>query len=642
MSTIPDSVDELPIRPPFGTLRGVAEGVALNKKVIPGRVWLSATPPSHLLHIHRPARISAIWERVLELLRNPVEPHLLSSGSLVFNILGAAVVIKTTSGYLTPLLWNLDGLDRPYLDRVEPRNVIVQAMPYRWLWLDRLLGFAKLEYQEELEFLHLDADSATVDGYFRWLSSAIRKAITRHADMRQVRRRIATALDLNAVALRRANCGVPSRYVINLACVQNYNNAVLMVDELDQLEKDAPHLLPLYMAMGNFSDFPSHGEPVQRLKIWLLQNGFTQRDWRYIFSCSRRLILPMSDVYNWTHMCAETLDYLRGVCALGLKQQCPEPLLKALFCAWGNPAERESGYLHYLEKLNLYPHLMSLAIRRFGMVPFAELESDLLLIVRWAREERFNLTKGQRRLGWDWLLEKANAYADLAKAKKKLSGIHWSIPVKQHEVGSYQLRFLETSYDLWEESITMQNCVDQFSKKCMTTNARLASVKHGDRRVATAMFDWDGDELKLMQISGKANRAVSEVMAKRLSVLKIPKGHFAVNAIPATGQIVDRSDCTVVTEIAREIYCQHQAKSLPKIQRKNFYMTATITNTGGYLREVEIAPVKAVANTFHMEFRSRLLSAKNPNESQRNFSLTLERDGLIELRELIDRTLTQT
>lgn len=642
MSTIPDSVDELPIRPPFGTLRGVAEGVALNKKAIPGRVWLSATPPKHLAHIHRPARISAIWERVLELLRNPVEAHALSSGSQVFNILGTAVVVRSTSGVLTPLLWNLDGLDRPYLDRVNPRTVIVQAMPFRWLWLDRLLGFAKLEYQEELEFLHRDVNAGTVNAYFKWLGSAIRKAISRHADMRQVRRRIAVALDLNAVALRRAHCGVPGNFATHLACCRDYNNAVLMAGELDQLEKDSPHLLPLYMAMGNFNDFPGQGEPVHRLKEWLLQNGFTQRDWRYIFSCDRRLIRPMREVYTCTHACAETLDYLRVICALGLHRECPEPLLKALFCAWGNRAERESGYLHYLKKLNLYPHLMALAIRRFAVVPFDELENDLLMIIRWARETKFKLTKGQRRLGWDWLLQKANAFAELGQAKERLSNIHWRIPAKQLQVGNYQLRFLESSYDLWEESITMRNCVDQFTNKCLTTKSRLASVAHGDRRVATAMFDWDGDVLKLTQIAAKANRAVSAVMAKRLSVLKAPGAQVAFKAISTNTQIVDRIDCEVATPIAQEGQSLHHAKSFPKTERKNSSMTATITNTGGYLREVEIAPVRSLANTFHMEFRSRLLSAKNPKEYQRNFALTFEREGLLELKALIERALSES
>lgn len=68
-------------------------------------------------------------------------------------------------------------------------------------------------------------------------------------------------------------------------------------------------------------------------------------------------------------------------------------------------------------------------------------------------------------------------------------------------------------------------------------------------------------------------------------------------------------------------------------------MKATITNTDSYIRDVEIKPLPALPDTFHMEFRSRLLSAKNPHESQVNFAITFERDGLLELKALIDRTL---
>jgi len=68
-------------------------------------------------------------------------------------------------------------------------------------------------------------------------------------------------------------------------------------------------------------------------------------------------------------------------------------------------------------------------------------------------------------------------------------------------------------------------------------------------------------------------------------------------------------------------------------------MKATITNTGGYIREVEVKQVPALPDTYHMEFSSRLLSAKNPEESQRNFAITFEREGLLELKALIDRRL---
>jgi hypothetical protein len=68
-------------------------------------------------------------------------------------------------------------------------------------------------------------------------------------------------------------------------------------------------------------------------------------------------------------------------------------------------------------------------------------------------------------------------------------------------------------------------------------------------------------------------------------------------------------------------------------------MTALVTNTGNFIREVEIKPVQAVADTFQVEFRSRLLTAKNPLEPQTNFSLSVDRAGLMELKALIERSL---
>ena len=69
-------------------------------------------------------------------------------------------------------------------------------------------------------------------------------------------------------------------------------------------------------------------------------------------------------------------------------------------------------------------------------------------------------------------------------------------------------------------------------------------------------------------------------------------------------------------------------------------MTALVTNTGQFIREVEIKAVQALPDTFQVEFRSRLLTAKNPSESRKNFSLVLDREGLLELKATIERSLT--
>jgi len=630
-------LEDLPIRPAFGTLRGVMEGVVKNSKPVGDCEWIAAQPPAHLLPIHRPARISAIWGRILELLRDPVEVHQLADGRKVFHVLATAVLVRGSRGSYTSLLWGHDGLDRAHLDRLDDRSVILQGMPWKWLWLDRLLDFAKLEYQEELGFLNIDAEG--LDDYFNWLSQLIRRRIASNADMRQVRQRIRTTIGVDVKALRRAHAGVVSGRDYTLASLREYNNAVLMDAELDQLESDSPHLLPLYMAMAPHGNFPGSGDPVQRLKKWLLSNGFKPRDWRFVYRCNRRLIAPMGDVYYGRKQCAETLDYLRTVCALGLKEQCPERLIRALFGAWGNPAQREMTYWNYVSRFNFYPHFMALAVKRFATIPWDQLEGEFLSIVRWARDVSFSLTKGQKRLGWDWLLQKANAYSEMVQAKKSLDEIGWDVPTKGHVVGDYQLRFLESSYDLWDESIQMRNCVDVYSDKCRHTNARIASVTVGRRRVATAMFVWSGEELKLVQISGKANRPVSDGMTKRLNVVHIPGASENFKKIPCQTQVLAQEECAVSEPIAAVMRNCSQARKLSLIHSEKSTMTATITNTGVYIREVEISPVQAIADTFHMEFRSRLLTAKNPKESQRNFSLMFEREGLLELKALIDRAL---
>lgn len=68
-------------------------------------------------------------------------------------------------------------------------------------------------------------------------------------------------------------------------------------------------------------------------------------------------------------------------------------------------------------------------------------------------------------------------------------------------------------------------------------------------------------------------------------------------------------------------------------------MKTTITKAGDFIREVEVSRVEALEQTFHMEFTSMLLSAKDPSSVQKNFGVILKRDELTTLRSVIDRAL---
>jgi hypothetical protein len=638
-----DNIEDLPIRPAFGSLRGVRKGVTLNAKQTSRKEWLSTPPPEALAHVHRPARISNIWEQVLTLLRNPIETHHLSGGLDVFNLLGVAIIVRSTSGCLTPYLWCQQAIDKPYIDRIRASTVILQDMPSQWIWLDRLLGFAKQEYGTELDLLRTEVTPEELAGYFQWVNRLFRKQIRQHADMGQVRRRIATALALDPTALRRARCGVPRGRILHLATVQDYNDALLMASELDPLAVDAPHLLPLYMALGQHIEFPNDGEPVQRLKTFLLRKGFKECHWRYIAHCNRRLVQPMRHVYIADDVPSETLDYLRIVCSLGLRQQLPEPLANTLFAVWGHAADRSSSYWRLASVHQSYPHIMKLAVARFGTLDFDVLQEELLAIIRWAWDIKLKLTTDQRREGWVWLLRQARAHIQMLDAKQQGENVRWQVPAKVHTAGAYQLRFLASSYDLWEEAKTMRHCADTYVERCQTSTARLASVSSNQRRVATAMFAWTGDKLVLTQISGIANRPVGTALSTALEILHIEgaKAHFdnLAQEVRSGELFAVEAPVDIAWLVEQRVRPQGKATLPLPIESKRNHMTALLTFTGDFIREAEITPVHAIADTFQIEFKSRLLTAKNPKASQKNFAMSLDRDGLLELKALIERSL---
>lgn len=630
-----EKIEDLPIRPVFGTMRGVMEGVALNAERPGMTERITTKPPKSLVHLHRPARISAIWQHVLTLLRSPVEVHRLTDGTVVFNILGSAVLIRNSDGFLTPYLWCLQALDQPYLQITDDTAVVLRHMPWRWIWLERVLGFAMMEYAAELGFLHIKATDQELRAYSDWFKRVIRKSITRHADMARVRRRIAGAFALDPESLRLASFGVPRGKVWSMTTVADYNRAYLLRDYLLQLEQDAPNLSPLYLALCNLIDHHEDAERVQLLKSSLLLNGFKESHWRFISKCNGRLLLPMRYVYRGQDTCGETLDYLRIVCDLGFRKQIPEPLLITLFSVWGNPAQRSGSYAKEYAVHRCYPHIMRLAAARYGSVDFDLLEDELLAIVRWAWDVKLTLTKEQRRQGWSWLLKKARAHLVAVEAKERGQSVNWAVPAQEHTVGPYQLRFLESSYDLWEESQVMRHCIDRYVNDCREERVRIASVTCNQRRVATAMFDWQGDRLDLVEVAGKANRPVSNALRSCLREVHIEGASKRWKEPEFEPPVICRFPPMDEVPVATT----ERPESQEQTQKEEITMNALITNTGGFIREVEIQPVEAVENTFHIVFKSRLLSAKNPLEYRNNFQLSLDREGLVELKKLIDRSL---
>lgn len=56
------------------------------------------------------------------------------------------------------------------------------------------------------------------------------------------------------------------------------------------------------------------------------------------------------------------------------------------------------------------------------------------------------------------------------------------------------------------------------------------------------------------------------------------------------------------------------------------------TDTGGFTRHIDVRPIEALKDNFHLDITSYLASAKNPTEPQKLLSLTVDYKGLVAMR----------
>ena len=67
-------------------------------------------------------------------------------------------------------------------------------------------------------------------------------------------------------------------------------------------------------------------------------------------------------------------------------------------------------------------------------------------------------------------------------------------------------------------------------------------------------------------------------------------------------------------------------------------MRTIITHTGDFARAIDIEPIAAQDGSYPLRFSSQLNSAREPLTWQTNFSLILQRDGLLALQEALAAT----
>jgi hypothetical protein len=68
-------------------------------------------------------------------------------------------------------------------------------------------------------------------------------------------------------------------------------------------------------------------------------------------------------------------------------------------------------------------------------------------------------------------------------------------------------------------------------------------------------------------------------------------------------------------------------------------MKTTFTKAGDFVRAVEAKAIAAVPGSYQVQFSSRLGSSRNPQEWQKNFALTVNKEDLETLRDVFSAAL---
>jgi hypothetical protein len=69
-------------------------------------------------------------------------------------------------------------------------------------------------------------------------------------------------------------------------------------------------------------------------------------------------------------------------------------------------------------------------------------------------------------------------------------------------------------------------------------------------------------------------------------------------------------------------------------------MKTTFTTAGGFVRAVEVEAIAAVPGLYQVQFSSQLGSSRNPQEWQKNFALTVNKEDLETLRNVFSAAVS--
>ncbi|MBC7548535.1 MAG: PcfJ domain-containing protein [Polaromonas sp.] len=490
----------------------------------PAHHWVWKAPPADVGAIHEPGFVFDILQRIQVQLDCPVMVSHDRAGRRVLKVLGCYLFLEQKNKCWRVYEWKYEGLGLLTLAEVPAESVVAQSPPWRWKWLQSLVRPIALEYKDWRWRRGHETKPAAAKRYSQWLLQTLETKLR----VDGVRVELTKHLALDPWALKIASRFLRSHDMPHRALMADYNCVLTRRSAFAKLESDAPHLIGLYGALCRARRFPRAGEPLQRLKAYLIANDLSQQAWISIVNAPARFWLIANRYYTGAPA-GQVLDLIRCIDVLGFDRTPPVWLLDALLAPHGGPGSRYPSYAYEVCKREaVWRHIVRLL--KHIQKPTEDQCIDLKRIIDWAGQTgQDHLTRAQRQAGWRWLVGKSSQWEKRQRVELQSSGKTWWVPANQMMVGDFEFRFLTNPLELWEEGQAMRHCAFDLILGCERGTSWVVSIRRAGIRIATMELRLTDDQWRIHQLRGKYNtNAKKALWLSAFRLLKLLSIHLEV------------------------------------------------------------------------------------------------------------------
>ena len=473
------------------------------------------TLPSDVADVHWPELVNAWQDQILRALSSPTQVEQ-RKGQRRVQVLGQVIFdIEVSTGQVAAYRWRRDSGERLVgLERLLDALVIAQGVPFQSLWLDawrdEALNALYRRYPDQ---------KGRCRNYTAWVAKQLEETFWGLGTQEIVRRHIAEALALDPQVLDVA-AGIQLTSVARTPVrIQDYNHVQHHRDRYLSLQREAPQLTTLYALLADeleddqdeYQGVPD--EVTLRMKGLLQRQGIRPAMWRLICREGTGWLKPLLAFLDLEVQALSfaAIDLLTIAQAFGTHALAPDWLLHAFMQLGGTPNRRRYAYAHRLDDLFPLCARMGHLLTQADGDTLALLQERAADIFNWGSDHLADLpARALRHISAQGLLRQVDALA--AKEALALDDTEvWRIPYRiKLRDKQFQAVVLDSPLAVWQEGRALHHCAARYLQRCASGVMLMVSLRDSAqaRPEATLAFDMTGRGVRLVQVSGFANRQV--------------------------------------------------------------------------------------------------------------------------------------